>query len=99
MDGSQLAPSQVSEFRSLAGNCIRSFAPDTGVADGHLQTIAGNTNLARAGRACGLDIHVVTNPGHRGLISNKTMATTVEAILGAIFLDAGKDLPVVKNVM
>lgn len=70
-----------------------------GVADGRLQAIAGNTNLARVGRECGLDPHIITNPGHRGPISDKTLATTVEAILGAVFRDSGKDLVAVKNAM
>ena len=47
-----------------------------GVADGRLQAVAGNTNLARVGNDCGLEAHIVTNPGHRGHISNKTLATT-----------------------
>lgn len=70
-----------------------------GVADSRLQAIAGNTNLARVGHECNLDAHIVTHPGHRSAISNKTLATTVEALLGAIFLDSGKDLEAVKTAM
>ena len=70
-----------------------------GVADARLQSIAGNTNLARAGRIHGLDAHITTHPGHKGPVSNKTLATTVEAILGAIFLDSSKDLTAVKDAM
>lgn len=79
----------------VQASCSRS----TGVADRTLQSVAGNTNLARVGDACGLASHIITNPGHRGAISNKTLATTVEAILGAIFLDSGKDLEAVKEAM
>ena len=46
-----------------------------------------------------IDQHVIVNPGHVGRVSVKTLATTVEAILGAIHLDTGKDIEAVGRAM
>lgn len=42
---------------------------------------------------------MITNPGHCGPVSQGTLATTVEAILGAIYLDSDKDMDAVKSAM
>lgn len=51
--------------------------------------VGANANLDTVGRTHGLDRFVVTNPASRGAVSHGTMATTVEAILGAAYLDGG----------
>lgn len=48
----------------------------------------GNLNLSAVGFAHGLDSCVILNPGTQS-VSDKTMATTVEAILGAVYMDGG----------
>ncbi|KAF2278957.1 uncharacterized protein EI97DRAFT_372268 [Westerdykella ornata] len=50
--------------------------------------VLGNNNLEDVGRHSGLHHCVVTNPG-TPTVSPRTMATTVEAILGAVHLDGG----------
>lgn len=50
--------------------------------------VLGNTNLAAVGFRAGLDACVHLNPGTNN-VSNKTMATTIEAILGAVHRDGG----------
>ena len=53
------------------------------------QRVASNANLDRTGRLHGLDNLICRNPSQPGYISPKTMADTVEAILGAVYLDGG----------
>ena len=59
------------------------------------QRVASNANLDRTGRYHGLDDFICRNPARNpaqpGYISPKTMADTVEAILGALYLDGGID--------
>ena len=66
-------------------------ASDTGL--GRLHDIAMHVvttdNLDRIGRLYGLDDLVSRKPAQRGEISQETMAATVEAILGAVYLDGG----------
>ncbi|KXT12653.1 hypothetical protein AC579_4498 [Pseudocercospora musae] len=64
-----------------------------------LERICANDNLATVGYNIGLDHHVVVNAGQRGTVSRKTMATTVQAVIGATYLDSVKDIETVKDVM
>jgi ribonuclease-3 len=46
-------------------------------------------NLALVARRIGLDRgFIVLNPGHMGRVTDSTLATTMEAILGAIYWDS-----------
>lgn len=49
-----------------------------------------NTNLSQIGYIHGLDAAVILNDGTLR-VSTKTMATTIEALLGAVYLDGGRD--------
>lgn len=53
-------------------------------------TVLSNANFGTVGRAMGLDRCVILNPGTKS-VSNGTMATTVEAILVAVYLDGGME--------
>jgi ribonuclease-3 len=64
-----------------------------------LKNRASNNALATLGRSKGLDEHVIINPAQWGIVSNKTMATTVEALIGAVFLDSRLDINSVRAVM
>lgn len=46
----------------------------------------------------GLDRYIFNNPAQGDLIPAKLMATTVEAIIGAVVRDSDGDLTVVENV-
>lgn len=74
-----------------------------GTAKGHgnnlVSSIGSNANLAIIARDAGVDQQVHLNPGHIGKVSDKTLATTIEAILGAIYLDTAKDTGAVKRSM
>jgi ribonuclease-3 len=61
--------------------------------------MASNANLATIARNAGIDQHVILHPGHVGKVSDKTLATTVEALLGAIYLDTAKDMEAVSRAM
>ena len=63
----------------------------TGRADEIMQRVGSNINLDRTGRLYGLDDLICRNPAQPGNISPTTMADTVEAILGAVYLDGGID--------
>lgn len=53
-----------------------------------LQTKASNVNLAMVGRRMGLDKLVIVNPSQAGMVSDKVMANTVEALIGAVYMDS-----------
>lgn len=64
-------------------------SPDArGRASDILQQVGSNANLDRVGRARGLDAHVCRNPSQGSYIAPVTMAATIEAILGAVYLDS-----------
>ncbi|KAL9631490.1 MAG: hypothetical protein Q9164_005861 [Protoblastenia rupestris] len=61
------------------------------------QEVASNDNLDRIGRKHGIEQFVNKNPSQGDHVSFKVMTATVEAILGAVWLDSGLDA--VKRVM
>ena len=68
-------------------------ASDTGIerASDIVGRVGSNANLDRVGRLYWLDDFICRNPSQAGYISPNTMAATVEAILGAVYLDGGID--------
>ena len=70
---------------------------DPGNFDVIRQTVASNANLERIGNATGLVAFVNLNRGSGGFVSKAVMTATVEAILGAVYLDSHMDT--VKRVM
>ena len=65
--------------------------------DDKRQETLGNPNLSVKGRAKGIDDCILCNPGTRP--SEYMVATAVEAILGAMFVDSKQDLGVVSKGM
>lgn len=54
-----------------------------------VSTIGGQSNLALVARKIGLDRDfIVLNPDHVGEVTDNTLATTMEAMLGAIYWDS-----------
>ena len=93
-------PGGASRGRSIMRLCDSPvFNLVIGSGDLIVQQVANNTNLSTIGRQNGLAAYVNTNPSQGGVISEKTLATTVEALLGAVYLDSGNDLNAVKSVM
>ena len=62
-----------------------------------LSQVACNANLDRIGRQLGLQRFVNGNPSQGQVVSPITMAATMEAILGAVYLDS--NLETVGEVM
>ena len=54
------------------------------------QALLINSNFNAVGDGHGLDVCVILNLG-TSVVSHKTMAITIEAILGAVFIDGGAD--------
>jgi ribonuclease-3 len=52
-------------------------------------SLVDNTALAQRGLDLGLDAFIVTNPGTNASRSPNMVARAFEAIIGAVFLDAG----------
>jgi len=53
------------------------------------QAIITNKNLSSVGFTTGIETCVILNPG-TATVSDKTMATTIEALIGAVFCDGGE---------
>ncbi|KAL4736118.1 ribonuclease III [Aspergillus similis] len=70
-----------------------------GMIDDMVKRLACNAHLAECGFTAGLDAYIWNNPSQGNKISDNLMATTVEAILGAVFLDNDQDLAAVQTVM
>lgn len=60
--------------------------------------VLSNVNLDKVGRSKGIEKFIELHAGTPE-VSPKTMATTVEAILGAVFKDSYDDLEAVKRAM
>lgn len=56
-----------------------------------LQDVEKNTNLAHVGEAHGFKDFINGNPAQRGIIHPRLVQDTVEAIIGAAFIDGGID--------
>ncbi|KAK2781983.1 hypothetical protein FQN53_000233 [Emmonsiellopsis sp. PD_33] len=64
--------------------------------DSILQQLATIGKAAEIGFLYSLDRVIYKNPSQLGAISPKSMAATVHALVGAIYLDSGKDINRVK---
>ncbi|QDS72453.1 hypothetical protein FKW77_009561 [Venturia effusa] len=62
-----------------------------GEGNRRLQAIEGNSNFVRIANLHGFDKFINANPGHCGELGARTLADTVEAIIGAVYLDGGLD--------
>ncbi|KAJ5947231.1 hypothetical protein N7466_000246 [Penicillium verhagenii] len=62
-------------------------------------TKACNAYLAQRGFSLGIDSCIRLNPSAQGVIPSRLMATTMEAIVGAVYLDSGKDLAITGDVV
>ncbi|KAJ5736994.1 uncharacterized protein N7483_002119 [Penicillium malachiteum] len=53
---------------------------------------ASNENLTAIGFSLGLDKFIILNPSSQGVVQPRLMATTVEALIGAVYLDNEKSI-------
>ncbi|GAB1317181.1 Ribonuclease 3 [Madurella fahalii] len=71
----------------------------TGRATEVLSEIGSNRSLERVGRRLGLDKFVVQTPSKDGHVSLLGLATTVEALIGAVWIDSGYDFSQAQRVI
>ncbi|EED23813.1 RNAse III, putative [Talaromyces stipitatus ATCC 10500] len=63
------------------------------------KTIASNANLAKKAVELGLKDYIQNNPAQGNLISQGPLATAMEAIIGAIYIDSDRDYSVLSEVI
>lgn len=62
-------------------------------------TRGSNYRLGQIGFARGINSFILLNPSLRGTVQPSLMATTVEAILGAVYLDSHNDIETIRQVV
>ncbi|XMA14618.1 hypothetical protein WAI453_007409 [Rhynchosporium graminicola] len=70
-----------------------------GVISQRTNNIVSNQNLAGICTTTGLAQYINGNPSQWGEEQTKTKTATIEAILGAVFLDSGKKIDCVRTAM
>ncbi|KAK3291751.1 ribonuclease III domain-containing protein [Chaetomium fimeti] len=110
-DAPSTAPPKTHGNKSLAlvGDALirldvagRSYAGGIGTAESTilLSEIGSNRSLEAHGRRLGLDKFVIKHPGQQGQdVPRETLASTVEALIGAVWIDSGQDFNQVQSVI
>ncbi|KAL3483844.1 ribonuclease III domain-containing protein [Aspergillus germanicus] len=70
-----------------------------GAINDMVQRLSCNDNLTDRGSELGIGAYIQNNPSQGNAISPGLMATTVEAIIGAVFLDKNRELAAVEPVI
>ncbi|KFY10672.1 hypothetical protein V491_07530 [Pseudogymnoascus sp. VKM F-3775] len=70
-----------------------------GSMDTIVQRTVKNPELERIGRQNNLEQLVNVNPSQQGIVPSRTITDTFEAVIGAVYLDSGKDLESVRLVI
>lgn len=81
---------------------LENWYRETPTANGNdiVSNMMNNDRLATIGRGIGLAHFVLPGPGGSHLsVTNKTLATTVEALLGAVFIDSGNSTAAVLHAI
>lgn len=71
------------------------------LAEGHnrVKNLCRNTKLSQVAQRSGVSSYITKNPCQLGLVPQETAASTVEALVGAVYLDSGEDISTVKKVL
>ncbi|KAF1948111.1 ribonuclease III [Byssothecium circinans] len=64
-----------------------------------VKNLARNSKLSKVAHESGLANYIAKNPCQLGDVPQETAASTVEAVVGAVYLDCGKDIATVKKVL
>lgn len=70
-----------------------------GTTDRKVQSLVSDENLANIAETHGIASHLAGWYQRGQVPSKKAKATTVEAIIGAVWFDSGKDLEAVKKIL
>ncbi|KAK5169068.1 uncharacterized protein LTR77_006377 [Saxophila tyrrhenica] len=84
-------------FKAILNDRCDEMGMSRALTNAELQRAASNKHLDVVGRKLGLDKYLVLQNGCPG-VSKDLMATGVQAILGAVWRDSGKDLKAVEGV-
>ena len=73
----------------------------TFVEEGHnrIKNLCRNAKLNQIAQRSGISNHITKNPSQQGRVPQETAASTVEALVGAVYLDCGKDMSRVMQVL
>ena len=71
----------------------------TGQSAKVLDAAGANDSLAALGSRLGLDQSVTKNPCQKGEVPRVTLASTVEALIGAVWVDSGNQFDQVQSVL
>ncbi|KAK4159301.1 ribonuclease III domain-containing protein [Cladorrhinum sp. PSN259] len=77
----------------------RAHISGVGKSSIYLAKIGSNKSLEELGRRLGLDKFVLTHPPQDGHVSRITLASTVEALIGAVWVDLSYDYATVQSVI
>lgn len=86
---------------NLSQNRLRNTLTESS-AKGNQQTsrVSSSTYLSECGRRAGLERYISTNPSDGDKAPSKgVVANTVEALLGAVWMDSQQSLPEVRRVI
>jgi ribonuclease-3 len=64
-----------------------------------VKSLGRNTKLSQVAQSSGLVKYVAKNPCQQGQVPQETAASTVEALVGAVYLDCGEDISTVQKVL
>jgi ribonuclease-3 len=64
-----------------------------------VKSLCGNRKLSEVAQKSGLVDYIANNPCHQGDVPQETAASTVEAVVGAVYLDCGKNMSTVKKIL
>ena len=73
----------------------------TFLEEGHnrIRNLCRNTRLNQIAQRSGISNCIAKIPCQQGQVPQKTAASTVEALVGAVYLDCGKDISKVMQVL
>ncbi|EUC39445.1 hypothetical protein COCMIDRAFT_10509 [Bipolaris oryzae ATCC 44560] len=77
------------------------YNSEESTAEGHdrVKNLCRNTKLSQVAQRSKISTYVTKNPCQEGQVPQETAASTIEALVGAIYLDSGKDMSTVKKVL
>ncbi|KAJ8610565.1 hypothetical protein MRB53_038470 [Persea americana] len=69
------------------------------VDDWEVQSLASNEHLCDIGMRRKLDAKITRNSSQKGDVGKVTMASTMEALVGAVWFDSGKNLDAIREIV
>jgi ribonuclease-3 len=87
---------------SIGKDCsprVKTRLTSTGDGSKIVSDWGSNNELSRLTMELGLAKYIVQNPSQRGNLSPTTLAATIEAIMGAVWIDSGKNFNKVSHVI